>query len=75
MPTYRFKDTTTGEEFDAFMSWSERVDYLAENSHIQPCVTAPAIVSGVGNTKVDDGFKSLLKKVSKDAPRNNMNIT
>ena len=69
MPTYSFYDTETGEEFDSFMSISAREHYLQENPHIQPVVTAAAIVSGVSNSnKVPEGFKEVLSKISDAHP-------
>jgi hypothetical protein len=69
MPTYSFLNTDTGEEFDMFMSWTARENYLKENSHIQPIVTAAAIVSGVSTTnKVPSGFKDVLSKISDAHP-------
>ena len=68
MPTYSFLNTDTGEEFDMFMSWSARENYLKENSHIQQVhLGAMSIVSGVSITgKVPDGFKEVLSKVSEN---------
>jgi hypothetical protein len=69
MPLYSFIDSQTGEEFDAFMKISEREEYLAQNPHIQPIVTAAGIVSGVSLTgKVPDGFKEVLSKVAENHP-------
>lgn len=69
MPTYNFYDTETGEEFESFMSISARETFLKENPHIQPVVTAPAIVSGVSTSnKVPDGFKDVLSKVAEAHP-------
>lgn len=71
MPTYEFLDTETGEEFEAFMSISAREKYLKENPHIQPLVTAPAIVSGISTSttnRVPDGFKEVLSKVAEAHP-------
>lgn len=71
MPTYNFFDTETGEEFESFMSISARETFLKENPHIQPVVTAPAIVSGVSTStsnKVPDGFKEVLSKVAEAHP-------
>ncbi len=67
VPTYNFIDTETGEEFEAFMKISEREEFLKENAHIQPIITAAAIVGGVQLTnKVPDGFKEVLAKVSEN---------
>lgn len=72
MPTYEFLDTETGEEFESFMSISAREEYLKNNPHIQPLVTAPAIVTGVSvsasSNKVPDGFKEVLSKVAEAHP-------
>jgi predicted nucleic acid-binding Zn ribbon protein len=67
MPLYSFLDNQTGEQFDAIMKISEREDYLSQNPHIQPVVTAAGIVSGVSLTgKVPDGFKEVLSKVAEN---------
>ena len=71
MPTYNFLNTETGEEFESFMRISERDEYLKSNPHIQPVVTAPAILSGVSTStqnRVPDGFKEVLSKVSEAHP-------
>lgn len=71
MPTYNFIDTETGEEFEAFMKWSEREEFLKENPNIQSVLTAPAIVSsvaGMGSHRVPDGFKEVLSKVAEKHP-------
>ena len=71
MPTYNFVNTETGEEFELFMKWSGRETFLKENPHIQPILTAPAIVSsvaGMGSHRVPDGFKEVLSKVAEKHP-------
>lgn len=71
MPTYNFLNTETGEEFESFMKISEREEYLIANPHIQPVMTAPAIVSGVSTStqnRVPDGFKEVLSKVAEAHP-------
>lgn len=71
MPTYNFVDTETGEEFELLMKWSGRETFLKENPHIQPILTAPAIVSsvaGMGSHRVPDGFKEVLSKVAEKHP-------
>ena len=39
MPTYRFLDHNTGEEWEEFMGISAADDYLAENPHIERLVS------------------------------------
>ncbi len=69
MPTYSFYNNQTGEQFDALMKISEREDYLKNNPHIQPVVTAAQIVGGVSITdKVPGGFKEVLSKISEKHP-------
>ena len=46
MPTYRFLDHNTGEEWEEFMGISAADDYLAENPHIERLVSgAPSLAS------------------------------
>lgn len=67
MPTYSFIDTDTGEEFEALMKISEREEFLKGNPHIQPIITAAAIVGGVSiKDKVPAGFKEVLSKVAEN---------
>ena len=69
MPTYNFIDTETNEEFEVFMKISEREEFLKENPQVQPIVTAPAIIGGMGTyQKVPDGFKEVLAKVGENHP-------
>ena len=71
MPTYEFKNTETGEEFEAIMKISEREEFLRTNPHIQPMVSAPMLVSsvaGMGTHRVPDGFKEVLSKVAEAHP-------
>ena len=71
MPTYEFKNTETGEEFEAIMKISEREEFLKTNPHIQPMVSAPMLVSsvaGMGTHRVPDGFKEVLSKVAEAHP-------
>lgn len=71
MPTYQFLNTETGEEFETLMKISERDEYLKTNPHIQPIISAPALVTGVSaskQNKVPDGFKDVLSKVSEAHP-------
>lgn len=69
MPTYEFLNTETGEEFEVLMKISEREEYLKNNPHIQPILSAPALVTGVSTSnKVPDGFKEVLSKVAEKHP-------
>ena len=71
MPTYNFIDTVTNEEFELFMKWSEREEFLKKNPHVQSVLTAPSIVTsvaGMGSHRVPDGFKEVLSKVAEKHP-------
>lgn len=69
MPTYEFKDTKTGEEFEVFMKISEREEFLKNNPHIEPRLSAIAIIGGTGGyTKAPTGFNEVLSKVAEAHP-------
>jgi predicted nucleic acid-binding Zn ribbon protein len=73
MPTYQFLNTETDEEFEVLMKISEREEYLKNNPHIQPVLTAPALVSGVSTSnsrtgRVPSGFNEVLSKVAEKHP-------
>lgn len=65
MPTYNFLNTQTNEEFQDFMSISALDKFLADNPHITQMVSAPAISSGRGTGKPDQGFRDILKEMKK----------
>ena len=67
MPTYKFINNETGEEFEDFMSISALDVYLNENKNITQLVNgAPLISSGRGMGKPDNGFRDLLKNIKKE---------
>lgn len=73
MPTYDFLNTQSGEQFERLMTISAREDYLKENPHIQPIVSAPMLVTAVSTSnfkgnKIPDGFKEVLSKVAEAHP-------
>jgi hypothetical protein len=73
MPTYRFLNNETGEEYEEFMSISALDTYLEENPNLTQLVNgAPMISSGRGMGKPDEGFRDLLKHIKKG---NNKGIT
>jgi hypothetical protein len=66
MPTYRFLNNDTSEEYEDFMSISALEVYLKENPHLTQLVNgAPLIGSGRGMGKPDQGFRDLLKTIKK----------
>lgn len=75
MPIYQFRNTDTGEEFEALHRMSELDGYLKENPHIKNIIGAPPTVDGfrlnVGQktAKVDEGFKDVLRKIKREHGR------
>lgn len=65
MPTYVFKDTNTGEQFERIMKIAEREQYLSENPHIESVLTTASFGDPVrlGVRKMDNGFKEVLQKI------------
>lgn len=73
MPTYRFKNNETGEEFEKFMSMSSRDDYLKTYSNISSLLFPPNIVHEQGtNIPIDDGFREVLSKIKETYKVNNI---
>jgi hypothetical protein len=69
MPLYGFYDSESGETFERMMSWNASEDFLAAYPQISRVVSAPRLVSGVGDSlKVDDGFKDVLNKIAEQNP-------
>jgi hypothetical protein len=69
MPTYKFLNNTTGEEYEEFMSISALDVYLQENSNVTQLVNgAPSIGDSVrlGLRKPDSSFRDILKNVKKE---------
>ena len=71
MPTYQFKNKTTGEEFEDFMSISAKEKYLEENTDIEQMLTSLNIVDpvGIGVTRPPSDFsKYVLGRIKETAP-------
>jgi len=70
MPTFRFLNTETGEEFEDFLSNSRKLELLEKNSHIRQLPAAFTIASMTGDihSKTDDTWKEVLSKVSEAHP-------
>jgi hypothetical protein len=68
MPTYRFKNTKTGEVYEEFMKISERDSFLEENPDIEQLVYgAPGLADAarIGRMKPSDGFRDVLREIKK----------
>jgi hypothetical protein len=70
MPTYRFLNNETGEEYEEFMTISALDDYLNNNKNVTQLVNgAPMISSGRGMAKPEQGFRDLLKDIKRKHSR------
>jgi hypothetical protein len=71
MPTYKFRDKNTGEEFEKFMSISSREDYLQQNPHLEQAIAGVPMIGdpvNMGVTKRDSGFKHVLQQIHERTP-------
>tara|TARA_R110000822_G_scaffold147475_1_gene286471 strand:+ start:473 stop:805 length:333 start_codon:yes stop_codon:yes gene_type:complete len=69
MPTYSFRNTETGEEYDEFMKIKERTAFLENNPHIQAVPTAAGFIAGHDyNKKLDGGFKDTMSRIAEAHP-------
>jgi hypothetical protein len=69
MPTYTFRDNTTGEEWDEFLSFAGREERL-EDPNISQVPCAPALISGVSGIthKNDSGFNDMMSRIAAANP-------
>ena len=71
MPTYRFYDTVTQEEYDEFMPMAELDEYKKLNPQVQqipvPVAIAGDHMMGVG-PKVDGGFTENMQRIAESHP-------
>ena len=68
MPTYTFYNTEKDEQFDDFMSWTQRETNLKENPHIKPMLTTAALVGDHIIQKMDGGMKDVFSRVAEAHP-------
>ena len=68
MPTYTFYNTETDEQYDDFMSWSQRETYLKENPHIESVLTTAALVGDHIIMKTDAGMKDTFSRIAEAHP-------
>jgi len=75
MPTYTFKDKTTGIEWEKFMKISELDTYKEENN-AEIMIKKVNIATGHGDNidaKTDAGWKETLAKISEAHPASELN--
>ena len=51
MPTYKFRDNNTGEEFEKWMYMADREPYLKDNPHITQVPAGMSSISEIGDWK------------------------
>ena len=68
MPTYTIYNKETDEQFDDFMSWSQRETYLEENPHIEPILTTAALVGDHIVNRMDGGMKETFSRIAEAHP-------
>ena len=71
MPTYLFYDTVTKEEFEEFMSISDKETYLKGNPHINQRIQPPNFIKrrdGDVLKKAGAGWNEVLQKIGSHHP-------
>ena len=70
MPTYKFLNHDTGEEWEEFMGISAADEFLAANPNIQRLVNgAPGIVGGTGDgVKPRSDFNEVMSRIAEQNP-------
>lgn len=65
MPTYTWKNRTTGEVTDRYLHMSEYDDFERDNPHLERVLFPVAIVDPIrlGVTKPDQCFRERLKEI------------
>ena len=69
MPIYEFRNKTTGEEWEEFLSLSGREERLMDPD-IEQVITARAIISGIAGVthKNDSGFTDMMSRIATANP-------
>lgn len=74
MPTYLFLNTETNEQFEQFMTISERDKFVSDNPKIEQLVNgAPSIGYSYNSRKPDSGFRDVLKEIKTKHKKSNIN--
>ena len=68
MPSYSFKNTETGEEWEELLTISEREKFLEQNPHIQQLPSLITISGGVGGIKNDGGWGDNMSRIAEAHP-------
>ena len=69
MPTFTFRNTDTGEEFEDLITNARREELLEKNPHIKQMPTMFSMASAVGDRiKNDAGWNEVLSKAAESYP-------
>lgn len=77
MPTYEFKNTTTGEIFEEIMSYSSKVEYLKENPNIHSHFSSfPPMTRGTEkwdpSNNQDSGWNENMARIAEAHPNSSL---
>jgi len=70
MPIYEFRVKETGETFDEFLTYNQKLEFLEENPDLEEVIGAPRFISGIAGVthKNDSGFNDLLNRIGNANP-------
>jgi len=71
MPTYEFKNTKTGEVFEKFMSYDNKVKFLEDNPDVKSHYTTLNIDHDGGKsvlTRAGGGWKEVQERIKSGLP-------
>ena len=78
MPTYVFRNTETGEQFEKILKIAELDSFREENPHLETVIQAVAFGDPTklsSTRKFDTGFKEVLQKIHERTPGSQLNQT
>jgi hypothetical protein len=77
MPTYSFRNKTTGEIFDKILRIAEREEYLTANPDVEQVhLHAPQVnADPIGSNQHRKGFKEVLNKIHQRTAGSALNRT
>ena len=70
MPIYEFRVKETGETFDEFLTYNQKLEFLEKNPDLEEVIGAPRFISGIAGVthKNDSGFNDLLNRIGNANP-------
>lgn len=71
MPTYTFRNKTTQETFEKFLSITAKQEFLDANPDIESLITSATPTLDpvrLGIRRIDNGFKEVLSKIQERSP-------